>query len=303
MTKPLRFAAVLGVKDEVDLIAGCVAHLRALGVDEIRVIDSGSTDGTIELLEGPLAGPDLSLAHHSDQDPDSAAWSRTAASLGRESGADWVMFLDADEFWIPVGGTVQSISGLDALDLLIVDRFNVPLDAHGLLTADRTLPSSPDLELFVESPPDFRALIEQFPDTPWVQTVPAPKVLARSDRIAHIIDGFHDIVPTSGPPLRRARAHDVLVAHVPFTTLRRFSTKVKNIRRIFEVHDDYCGAHMAWHWRRLLKCTDDDSIRQEFELQVFDEPQLAALRNSGFLQTGARWFAARATALPQPSAD
>ena len=81
MTKPLRFAAVLGVKDEVDLIAGCVAHLRALGVDEIRVIDSGSTDGTIKLLEGPLVGPDLSLAHHSDQDPDAAAWSRTAASL------------------------------------------------------------------------------------------------------------------------------------------------------------------------------------------------------------------------------
>ena len=303
MTKPLRFAAVLGVKDEVDLIAGCVAHLRALGVDEIRVIDSGSTDGTIELLEGPLVGPDLSLAHHSDQDPDAAAWSRTAASLGRESGADWVMFLDADEFWIPAGGAVQSIDGLDTLDLLMVDRFNVPLDANGLLTADRKLPSSPDLELIVESLPGFRELIEQFPDTPWVLTVPAPKVLARPDRIAHIIDGFHDILPTPGPPLRRARADDVLVAHVPFTTSRRFETKVTNIRRIFAVHDDYCGAHMAWHWRRLLKCTDDDSIRREFELQVLDEPRLAALRNSGFLQTGARWFAARAAARIQPSTD
>ena len=302
MAEPLRFAAVLGVKDEVDLIAGCVAHLRGLGVDVIRVIDSGSTDGTIELIEGPLAGPDLSLSHHSDQDPDAAAWSRTAASLGRESGADWVMFLDADEFWIPVGGTVQSITGLDALDLLVVDRFNVPLDAQGLLTADRTLPSGPELELMVESLPGFREHIEGFPDTPWVQIVPAPKVLARANRIAHIIDGFHDILPTPGPPLRRARADDVLVAHVPFTTLHRFSTKVKNIRRIFAVHDDYCGANMAWHWRRLLNCTDDDSIRQEFELQVFDEMKLASLRNSGLLQTGAKWFAARATARSQPSA-
>lgn len=302
MTDPLTFAAVVGVKDEVELVAGCIAHLRAIGVDAIRVIDSGSTDGTIELLQGLLAGPDLSLAHHSDQDPDSAAWSRTAAALGRESGADWVLFLDADEFWIPAGVTVQSIPGLSALDVLTVDRFNVPLDAQGLRTADRSLPSGSDLELIVDSLPDFRARMDRDPALPWIQIVPAPKVMARAGRIAHVIDGFHDILPTPGPPLRRARAGDVVVAHVPFSTLPRFSQKVRNIRNVFAVHDAYCGADMAWHWRRLLACTDEDSIRREFELQVFDEAMLDSLRESGCVQTAAQWFAGRVGSQLQPPA-
>ncbi len=287
------FAAVLGVKDEVELVAGCIAHLRAIGVDTIRVIDSGSTDGTVELIQGPLAGPDLALVHHSDQDPDSDAWSRTASALGRESGADWVLFLDADEFWIPAGGTLQSICGLAELDVLTVDRFNVPLDALGLRTPDRGLPSGPDLELIVDSLPDFRTRMEQDPRLPWIRIVPDPKVMARAGRIGHVMDGFHDILPSPGPPLRRACADDVLVAHVPFSTLPRFRGKVRNIRLIFEAHDAYCGADIAWHWRRLLACTDEDSIRREFELQVFDEPMLAVLRESGCMRTAAQWFASR----------
>ncbi len=300
MSAPLKFAAVLGVKDEVELISACIGHLRALGVDTIRVLDSGSTDGTIQLVEGPLAGPDLTLTEHSDQDPDPRAWNRTAASLGRESGADWVMFLDADEFWIPAGGTVQSIVGLEALDVMTVERFNVPLDAEGLRTADRAAPNGPDLDLIVDTLPGFRAHLQANPGTPWIRIVPAPKVLARAARIAHIIDGFHDIEPTPGPALRRATADDVLVAHVPFTTLPRFTAKVGNVRRMFAVHDEYCGADIAWHWRRLLACNDAESIKREFELQVFDEPTLSSLRGAGFIRTGKQWFAARAALRAQP---
>lgn len=293
---------MLGVKDEVELIAGCIAHLRAIGVRAIRVLDSGSTDGTIELIKGPLAGPDLTLTRHSDQDPDAAAWSRTAAALGRGSGADWILFLDADEFWIPARGTLDSIAGLDALDLVIVDRFNVPLDAQGLRTPDRGLPADAGLDLIVESLPGFRAHLEQNPGTPWIRIVPAPKVLARAGRIEHVTDGFHDILPTPGPPLRRGRADDVLVAHVPFTTLRRFSAKVENVRQIFAVHDAYCGTDIAWHWRRLLDCTDAGSIRREFELQLFDAATLASLRDAGSVRTGAQWFADRVAGRVQPSA-
>src|SRR5687768_15882601 len=58
------FAAVLGVKDEVELIGACVDRLRRIGVERIRVLDAGSTDGTLDVLAS-LAGPDLSVTHHS----------------------------------------------------------------------------------------------------------------------------------------------------------------------------------------------------------------------------------------------
>ena len=46
----LRIAAILGVKDEVELIEGTIAHLRAIGVELIVVWDVNSTDGTQDIL-------------------------------------------------------------------------------------------------------------------------------------------------------------------------------------------------------------------------------------------------------------
>jgi hypothetical protein len=288
------FAAVLGVKDEVELIGACVDRLRRIGVERIRVLDAGSTDGTLDVLAS-LAGPDLSVTHHSDLDPDGLAWARTAARLGRESGADWVVFLDADEFWLPAGGTLHGVHGLADHDVLEVERFNVPLDAQGLRTADRALPAPDrDLEVIVRSLPDFRRRLETDPTLPWIRIVPAGKVMARAERIAHVSDGFHRIMPTDGPPLRIGRARDVLIAHVPYTTLTRFATKVGNIRKVFAVHDEYCGDTIAWHWRRLLACTDDAKVRAEFDLQVFDDATLAALRDEGVVVSASAWLAASA---------
>ena len=47
-----RIAAYLGVKDEVELIEPCIAHLRSIGVEHIMACDMSSTDGTAEVLEG-----------------------------------------------------------------------------------------------------------------------------------------------------------------------------------------------------------------------------------------------------------
>lgn len=296
------FAAVLGVKDEVELIGACVEHLRRIGVGAIRVLDCGSTDGTLERLGGGLAGDDLTVSHHSDLDPDGRAWCGTAARLGRESGADWVLFLDADEFWIPAGGSVHAIGGLDDLDVLDVPRFNVPLDRDGLRTGDRGPPGvDHDMDLIVRAPPDWRRRLETDPEAAWIRIVPAGKVLARAERIAHVGDGFHRIEPTPGPSLRVGRADDVFVAHVPYTTLRRFANKVENIRRVFGVHADYCGTDIAWHWRRLLALDDEAAVRAEFGRQVFDAAELDAMRAAGEIDTASRWFgrsAAKARTAP-----
>lgn len=297
MSRTLRFGAVVGVKDEVELILPCIDHLRRIGVDAIHVVDAGSTDGTLEALAPFVGQPGFALSHEDTLDPDPTAWSRRIAAAARASGADWVLFLDADEFWMPAGGSMHAVRWLDALDVVTVDRFNVPLDGGGLLTDDRRAPSlAHDLSLIVEPLPDFRRRMEADPDLPWIRIVPARKVMARADRIASIGEGFHTIQGTPGPPLRSARARDLLIAHVPFSTIGRFARKVANIHRVFAVHDDYFGQDMAWHWRRLLACRDDDAIRREFQLQVFDDAQLRQLRDSGVVQRRSQRFAAAGVA-------
>ena len=124
----MKFAALLGVKDEVELIGACVAQLRSIGVDQIIVSDYGSTDGTLDILAderrcGDLVVESVDVSTIADFD----SWSIREIALARSTGADWVLFLDADEFCIPASGTLRDCRRLDEADVLSVDRFNVAL--------------------------------------------------------------------------------------------------------------------------------------------------------------------------------
>lgn len=46
----LCIAAVIGVKDEVDLIAACVENLFSIGVDFVAIVDDNSVDGSQEVI-------------------------------------------------------------------------------------------------------------------------------------------------------------------------------------------------------------------------------------------------------------
>src|SRR3712207_3840993 len=92
-------AAILGVKDEVEIIGASIEHLRRIGVDQICVVDYGSTDGTLDIVEAQRRHGDVSLSH---VDPDIVvdydASSAHDLAIARGTGAEWVLVLDADEF-------------------------------------------------------------------------------------------------------------------------------------------------------------------------------------------------------------
>ncbi|BEU88762.1 hypothetical protein TAMA11512_22260 [Selenomonas sp. TAMA-11512] len=89
----VRISACYIVKDEEENIVRSIASLRD-GVDEVIVVDTGSTDGTIEVMKTLEREIGCSLHHFSWCDDFAAA--RNYA-LERTTG-DWVIFLDADEY-------------------------------------------------------------------------------------------------------------------------------------------------------------------------------------------------------------
>lgn len=287
----MKVAAILGVKDEVELLPHCITHLRSIGVDLIIAVDAGSTDGSLELLSAQQSPDEFWVHQLSDQDPDASAWSRLYTELAHASNADWVLFLDADEFWITAAGTLKDCLELDTADCLDVRRFNAPLGTSGLMTPGHATPAGPEgLSLIVEPIPDFRSHLARFPDTPWIRGVPIPKVIVRPRTIANVHDGGHGVDALAGCSFNRRYATELLIAHLPFTSLIRFERKLANIRDVFAVHDEYFGEHLAWHWRRWLALPDSESIRREFELQIFSEPQFLAHRANGIIRSAREMF-------------
>ena len=293
-SRAVTIAAYLGVKDEAELVEAAIAHLRAIGVDHIVACDMGSTDGTWEVLEAYRSSDDFWLVRLDDCASDYfEVWDRTVVEQVKQTGADWAIFLDADEFWIPASGKLKECAVLDGSDLLSVARFNVPLGPAGPMLPDRLVPSRYDELLCLVRPiPNFHAYLMDNPQSPWIEGVPNPKAMARPSRIARLNGwGAHDIVPAGGQPVRRAVPSDLMIAHLPFTTRSRFARKVKNIRRIFAAHEHRFGRDTAWHWRRWLELADKGELDEEFQRTVFTTELIDDLRQQGVIRSAAEWLA------------
>ena len=286
----MRIVALLGVKDEVELIRASISHLRSIGVDLTIACDAGSTDGTWEVLNALQSQDDLQVVNLSLPPKESRA---RKLALAREAGADWVLFLDADEFWLPATGSLKDCRSLADADILIVDRFNVPLTHRGQRRHEDFLPACyEELFLCVRTMPGFKISVKVQPAVPWILGANIlPKVLARADVINTISAGAHSIKPVRGGKLREARPSDLLIAHVPFTTFERFERKVVNICEVIRVYPKFFTGTVGWHWRRWASLYRKGRLREEFDRQVLDEQQLAGLLESGIIRTAAAVFA------------
>lgn len=296
----MKIAALLGVKDEVELIGPTVDHLRSIGVGLIVVYDLGSTDGTKEVLE-TYRSADLRIVHQTDLNADLDEFRRgigAVIDLVVAANADWLLIQDADEFWLPATGNLKECAMLDRVDLLSVVRFNVPpiKDATMLYP-----PFSPDkydrVPLVIKSHSNFRKFMRQNPTTPWILRVPVPKVMVRPALIVSFLQGGHGVVPREGVVLRRIEPADLLIAHLPFTTQTRFTRKIANIRRNLQVHDKNYRADAAWHWRRWTALIEDEGISAEFERSRFDAETTDRLRRQGIVRTAAEVFKERSRLL------
>ncbi len=106
--------AIMNTKDDVDIIDACIRHTLAEGAEHILVSDMQSSDGTREVLDGYVTAgavtvfEDRSPIHHQVESM------TRLARLAYDAGADWVLPVDADEFWVTTDGRTIA-EALDAL--------------------------------------------------------------------------------------------------------------------------------------------------------------------------------------------
>lgn len=97
MSKPKVIATLL-VRDEQDIVLNCIEHHLKHGVDGFIITDNMSRDATGEICRKHPA----CLHYKVEHDPrfsNRARWVTQMARYAVNLGADWILNLDADEFW------------------------------------------------------------------------------------------------------------------------------------------------------------------------------------------------------------
>ena len=115
----------LKVRDEADIIEDNLRYHRAQGVDFFVIADTGSTDGTVEILEpyeraGIVRLERIGRGIHDMKEGGEERITRLAG----EMGADWVIHNDADEFWGPLTGALKEAMAAipDGYGLMVAPR-------------------------------------------------------------------------------------------------------------------------------------------------------------------------------------
>lgn len=136
-------AVVACLRDEAAILPAFLNHYRRLGVGGFLIVDNGSTDGTVELLE---QAPDVALFHADTEYRHShygVAWQQ--ALLAQFRFGRWSLVADADEFLIlpddvlslPALLDTPAMRDADAARILMLDLYpKGPLSGATLRSGD-----------------------------------------------------------------------------------------------------------------------------------------------------------------------
>ncbi len=232
--------AVSIVKNEGDIIVASLEHLFRQGIDGILVADNGSTDGTRQRLETLAKRLPVHIAD--DREPGYFQGQKmdVLSDWARAMGADWLIPLDADEFWFAPGKTVGEY--LRSCEANIVYG-----QLHNLFPV-------PGVE-FGEGP--WRLEV-----TPQHQVM---KIAFRSCRFSVIGNGSNRVYRTrfsrSGLRIRRPgmSVTGLRVIHVPWRSYEQF--RRKGLQGSAALRHTDLKPNIGFHWRELGALGDAEARR------------------------------------------
>ena len=260
---------VMLVRNEADIIRINLLHHLSLGIDQVLVVDNGSSDGTLDILQTLARGGQVHVVSR----PGAFLQSAMASELAREAflrGAEWVLPIDADEFWQVPEGRLREVldasGGAGVLEAEVVNfvqhRFHHELSPEALLTMTRR-PAAPigesgEADVLVES--------EQIG---FVEIRYPPKCVSRGSIGLRIAQGNHSATGTYGP----ARATTGLrCLHAPLRARAALERQKLDRDRPAPEIEDYL--RHTWQLRRWRRLAAEGTLEAEWRANSYLDDEL-----------------------------
>lgn len=294
----MRIGAILMHLDETDLLRRNISYHSSIGVDYFVICDRGSSVEAQQELDELSSSENI---HHFRQPlydaenitSETMRCARLAAveEMRRVFAPDWLFPADADEFWVPADGSLASVINAADSEHFKVSRFNAALVLGAVQTPFQRMREANALlqqDIIVQREqltPERMAAN----GIPWVFKAIGPKFMTSRTDFVEVMPGFHDLKYSGNA--HRYVPPDLLILHLPFTTLERFSAKVAKIRRHLEHLGHTFRSNQARQWRWWSSIDDEDALQEEFGKQFFSANNLEELRTRGAVMAIEDYFA------------
>jgi glycosyltransferase involved in cell wall biosynthesis len=303
---------LFGIVDEVDIVRDFLDYHLSLGIERFVATDTGSTDGTLDILAEYERSGRLHLTRLSDPTvpTEHRYWRNVALMRARDTlKASWCLLCDPDEFWVFPDNDALSYLKAAPAPIVIFPRYNMlPLAAPETgeavhhrnfnLVVRRPLEFLYDLRR-LDEPGGVEWMLDGHP--PDVLRFVAPKTLARADAVRAIMPGFHDVEAFDRATPRHRETQGYL-AHFQVSGANRFINKARLVTNYVEANRNRDDRPSSRHWLRIAALYRHGLIKAEYARQLFSADEIAARLREGVIERDDR-IAARLTRLADPRAD
>ncbi|CAN5549681.1 hypothetical protein BH18VER2_BH18VER2_04650 [soil metagenome] len=273
---PMRWAIISGVYNVADLAAEFSRYHLGLGADKIFVADYGSDDGTHERLapfvrEGRVELVPLPTHHFANYDPSN----EILATIRKRNVADWVSFLDPDEFLTGPENLKDVLAEEFSRggDTIRVPRYN--LTGIGPVAGDTHYLTHLTLKVVTT---DVRVSDPSAPlSSPWIFSRLPGKVMIRTRSSLTTMTGDHNVVGAT-QALRESSVLEIL--HLPMRGYEAFREKIERGIGYFAKNPDL-HPNIGWHWKRWIELFQSGRLREEYKKQFPQAAAAAALLAEG----------------------
>jgi len=238
----MRLWGVMIVRDAVDLVGVNLRYHVAAGIERIVVVDNGSTDGTWACLQDLAQRLPLDIRRDPGPFEQTRLVNAAIQQAGR-GGAEWVIPIDVDEFFMAPRGLATVLAEIDApvVEAKVVNfvqrRWRRRPTPRALLTMDHT-PEVPvgSVRAAVLLDARRRGLVE----IEW-----EPSVIVRPSPALEIGRGNHSTTNAGGPTRRTS---EIVVLHAPLRAMGVVRKRLDHARRLDEAG---IPAGYGWHLRGM----------------------------------------------------